>query len=122
MNLEKIKLLALLTALLCVGTTCKVISDSKNIKINTFTSSDHIFVELTQLEYFPKQKKIDFIKYMIQKYPNDFMVFKSNDKEVDISRLVKFSIMKDQEHTFAKSIIPVKIEALKSFDGFYFDL
>lgn len=36
--------------------------------------------------------------------------------------MVQFEIERGYNHTFAKSIIPVKVKKLKSFNGFYFDV
>lgn len=77
------------------------ISSSKDIEVDTLTSSDHLFVELKQLKYFPKKKKISFITEMIEKYPDDLLVFKATEEGVELSKNVKFTIMKNLNYTYA---------------------
>lgn len=76
-NCLKIALLVVTT--LAIQSMSLRINSSKNIEINALTSSDHLFIELKQLEYFPKHKKIKFINDMIKKYPEDLLVFKNNE-------------------------------------------
>lgn len=76
-NCLKIALLVVTT--LVIQSMSLRINSSKNIEINALTSSDHLFIELKQLEYFPKHKKIKFINDMIKKYPEDLLVFKNNE-------------------------------------------
>ena len=80
----KMKISALILAIMVVSVSTLRISSSKDIEIDTLTSSDHIFVELKQLEYFPKHKKVSFINDMIDKHSEDLFVFKSTESNVDI--------------------------------------
>lgn len=74
-NLNSVLLLALAFA----GVQSLKINKSTNIEINTFTSSEHLFVELAQLEGLSKARRVEFVNLLISKYGQDLISFKNID-------------------------------------------
>lgn len=98
------------------------ITSSDNIKVDALTSSDHFFVELKELNSLSKSKKVSFINDMINKHSSDLLTFKETESGSSMAKKVSFNVMKNLNYTYAKGILPVKVNKLKSFDGFYVDL
>ena len=79
---------ALLLALVCLGSGCIKINKSSNIEVNTFTSSDHLFVELEQLEALSKTKRVEFINRVVAKHGDGLISFKNIEQGAEsIERL-----------------------------------
>lgn len=80
---------ALFLALLSIGIGCLKVNKSNNIEVNTFTSNEHVFVELKQLEGFSKAKRVEFINGLIAKYGDSLIDFNNIDQGSEkIDRLV----------------------------------
>jgi hypothetical protein len=69
----------ILLALLTTTHTLKI-SSSKNIHLNALSSSDFLFIKLEQLDEFSKDKRVQFINKLIEKYPNDLLEFKKTEE------------------------------------------
>jgi len=81
----------LLLSFSCFGVQSLKINKSSNIDVNTFTSSEHLFVELKELDGFSKDKKIDFIERLIEKYGDGLISFKNIEQGAEnIDRLAQF--------------------------------
>ena len=87
-------------------------------------SDDYFFVRLLDYKQVPRNVRAVTIADIIRKHGNDILAIEAKHKNVNISRLVEFNVMKDMLFQYSMGWIPFEVRYLTSFDNFrtYFQL